>query len=238
MREDLDSRTATLVLAHLSENNNFPAQVRLVAEQALASRSLCHATGDRGAAPAHRGLHTMITRYTRPEMGRIWSDENKFRAWLEVELAASEALAEMGEVPPEAARLLRQHARFDVARILEIEREVKHDVIAFTTAVAESMARRRPRGSLALVSLRPHLQRCRRYRPGTGGRPGIRAAAQGRRQAHGSPQEARLRVPAHRAGGAHPRRARRAHHLRAEAGPLVRRHARQSSGAWRRPPRT
>ena len=82
----------------------------------------------------------MITRYTRPEMGRIWSDENKFRAWLEVELAASETLAEMGEVPPDAARLLRQHARFEVARILEIEREVKHDVIAFTTAVAESMA--------------------------------------------------------------------------------------------------
>jgi len=82
----------------------------------------------------------MIARYTRPEMGRIWSDENKFRAWLEVELAASETLAERGEIPAEAARLLRQHARFDVARILEIEREVKHDVIAFTTAVSESMA--------------------------------------------------------------------------------------------------
>jgi adenylosuccinate lyase len=82
----------------------------------------------------------MITRYTRPEMGRIWSDENRFRAWLEVELAASEVLAEMGVVPVEAARLLRQHAGFEVARIHEIEREVKHDVIAFTTAVAESMA--------------------------------------------------------------------------------------------------
>ncbi|MFB3777801.1 MAG: adenylosuccinate lyase [Bryobacteraceae bacterium] len=82
----------------------------------------------------------MIQRYTRPEMGRIWNDENRFRAWLEVELAASEALAEMGEVPLEAARLLRAHAGFDVARILEIEREVKHDVIAFTTAIAESMA--------------------------------------------------------------------------------------------------
>ena len=81
----------------------------------------------------------MITRYTRPEMGRIWSEENKVRAWLEVELAASETLAEMGEVPAEAAGLLRQHARFDVERILEIEREVKHDVIAFTTAVSESM---------------------------------------------------------------------------------------------------
>jgi adenylosuccinate lyase len=82
----------------------------------------------------------MITRYTRTEMGRIWSDQNKFQQWLEVELAASEALAERGVVPVEAARLLRAHAAFDVARINEIEREVKHDVIAFTTAVSEKMA--------------------------------------------------------------------------------------------------
>ena len=81
----------------------------------------------------------MIARYTRPAMGRIWSEQNKFQQWLEVELAASEALAGLGVVPAEAARLLRAHAGFDVARILEIEREVKHDVIAFTTAVAESM---------------------------------------------------------------------------------------------------
>jgi adenylosuccinate lyase len=72
-------------------------------------------------------------------MGRIWSDQNRFQQWLEVELAASEALAEIGTVPEEAARLLRQHATFDVDRILEIEAEVKHDVIAFTTAVAEKM---------------------------------------------------------------------------------------------------
>jgi adenylosuccinate lyase len=84
----------------------------------------------------------MIPRYTRPEMGRIWSDENKYRAWLEVELAAAEALAETGEVPEEAARLLRANAGFDVARILEIEKEVRHDVIAFTTAVAETLAAR------------------------------------------------------------------------------------------------
>ncbi len=84
----------------------------------------------------------MIARYTRPEMGRIWSDENRFRAWLEVELAATETLAAMGEVPAEAARLLREHAGFQVERIHEIEREVKHDVIAFTTAVAETMAAR------------------------------------------------------------------------------------------------
>src|SRR5437879_5239290 len=82
----------------------------------------------------------MIARYTRPDMGRIWSDQNKFQQWLEVELAASEALAELGVVPAEAARVLRTHAGFDVGRILEIEREVKHDVIAFTTAVAETMA--------------------------------------------------------------------------------------------------
>src|SRR5881394_2363438 len=82
----------------------------------------------------------MIARYTRPEMGRIWSDENKFAQWLEVELAASEALAELGEVPPEAARLLREHAGFDLERIRQIEDEVKHDVIAFTTSVAETMA--------------------------------------------------------------------------------------------------
>jgi len=82
----------------------------------------------------------MIPRYTRPEMGRIWSDQNKFQQWLEVELAASEALAELGIVPAGAARLLRAHAGFDAGRTLEIEKEVKHDVIAFTTAVAETMA--------------------------------------------------------------------------------------------------
>ncbi len=75
-------------------------------------------------------------------MGRIWSDQNRFQQWLEVELAASEALAELGVVPTDAAKLLREHAGFDVARIHEIEREVKHDVIAFTTAVAETMAAR------------------------------------------------------------------------------------------------
>src|SRR5713226_4873735 len=82
----------------------------------------------------------MIDRYTRPELGRIWTEENKYRAWLQVELATAEALAETGEVPEEAAELLRKHAGFEVSRIQEVEREVKHDVIAFTTAVAEKMA--------------------------------------------------------------------------------------------------
>lgn len=82
----------------------------------------------------------MIARYTRPEMGGIFSDENRFAQWLEVELAASEALAATGEVPLEAAQALRRHAAFDVERIHAIERETKHDVIAFTTAVGSSSA--------------------------------------------------------------------------------------------------
>jgi len=72
-------------------------------------------------------------------MGRIWSDENKFRTWLEVEIAASETLAEAGLVPKSAARAIRTKGGFDVARIHQIEAEVKHDVIAFTTAVAEKI---------------------------------------------------------------------------------------------------
>jgi adenylosuccinate lyase len=73
-------------------------------------------------------------------MGAVWTDKNKFQQWLEVELAASEALAELGVVPAQDAKLLRQHASVNVDRALEIEKTVRHDVIAFTTAVAESMA--------------------------------------------------------------------------------------------------
>jgi adenylosuccinate lyase len=84
----------------------------------------------------------MISRYTRPEMGAIWSDQHKYECWLEVELAAAEALAELGEVPQEAAQALRRWARFDLEKIQEIEREVRHDVIAFTTAVSLAMRER------------------------------------------------------------------------------------------------
>jgi adenylosuccinate lyase len=79
----------------------------------------------------------MIPRYTRPEMGRIWTDENKFQKWLDVEIATAEVEAEAGLIPKTAARAIRKKAKFGVERILEIEREVKHDVIAFTTNVAE-----------------------------------------------------------------------------------------------------
>ncbi|PYV74976.1 MAG: adenylosuccinate lyase [Acidobacteria bacterium] len=79
----------------------------------------------------------MIPRYTRAEMGRIWSEENRFRTWLKVEIAATETLAEAKIVPKQAARAIRELADFRLERIREIEAEVRHDVIAFTTAVAE-----------------------------------------------------------------------------------------------------
>ncbi|MGH9704103.1 MAG: lyase family protein, partial [Candidatus Acidiferrales bacterium] len=81
----------------------------------------------------------MIPRYTRAEMGRVWSDENRFQKWLEVEIAATEILAEAGLVPREAAAKIRANAKVNVARILEVEARVKHDVIAFTVAVGESI---------------------------------------------------------------------------------------------------
>ncbi|MCL5262796.1 MAG: adenylosuccinate lyase [Acidobacteria bacterium] len=81
----------------------------------------------------------MIARYTRPKMGQIWTDQSKYEFWLEVETAASLTLAEDGIVPMEAAYAIRDRAKFSVQRIQEIEAEVRHDVIAFTTAVAENI---------------------------------------------------------------------------------------------------
>ena len=79
----------------------------------------------------------MIERYTLPEMGRLWSEEAKFQSWLDVEIAACQANAELGRVPAEAMAQIRERARFEVPRILEIEAEVRHDVIAFLTNVNE-----------------------------------------------------------------------------------------------------
>jgi adenylosuccinate lyase len=81
----------------------------------------------------------MIPRYTHREMGAIWSDEKKYQTWLDVELAATDALADVGLVPAEDARTLREKAAFDIARIDEIEQTTQHDIIAFTTAVAEKV---------------------------------------------------------------------------------------------------
>ncbi|MEK4152507.1 adenylosuccinate lyase [Carnobacterium sp. FSL E2-0243] len=85
----------------------------------------------------------MIERYTRPEMGAIWTDENRYDTWLEVEILADEAWAELGEIPKEDAQKIRENASFDVARILEIEAETRHDVVAFTRAVSESLGAER-----------------------------------------------------------------------------------------------
>src|SRR5262245_41717992 len=81
----------------------------------------------------------MIARYTHPEMGRIWSDQRRYETWLLVETAAAEAMAAAGIVPPDAARDIRDRGGFDIARIEEIEQTTQHDVIAFTTAVAEKV---------------------------------------------------------------------------------------------------
>jgi adenylosuccinate lyase len=79
----------------------------------------------------------MIPRYTHPEMGAVWSDQRRYETWLQVELAATDALVEAGVVPADAARELHAKAAFDIARIEEIEQTTQHDVIAFTTSVAE-----------------------------------------------------------------------------------------------------
>ena len=79
----------------------------------------------------------MIERYTRPEMGEVWTETARYRAWLRVELAVCEVLAERGVIPAQALEAIRARAGFDVTRIEEIEREVRHDVIAFLTNVAE-----------------------------------------------------------------------------------------------------
>ena len=81
----------------------------------------------------------MISRYTLPEMGRLWTDEAKYSAWLEVEVEAAKAMATLGIIPKEVIPAIEARAGFDVERINEIEREVNHDVIAFLTSVSEKV---------------------------------------------------------------------------------------------------
>ena len=108
----------------------------------------------------------MIERYTRPAMGGIWTEENKYRCWLQVESAASTVLAEDGVIPAAAAEAIATKATVSAARVAEIEAEVKHDVIAFTTAVAESLRARAstlsPGG--CITGLRPTTSWTRRRR--------------------------------------------------------------------------
>ncbi|WP_339183849.1 adenylosuccinate lyase [Oceanobacillus sp. FSL W7-1293] len=85
----------------------------------------------------------MIERYTREEMGNIWTEENKFKAWLEVEILACEAWSELGFIPEADVKKLRENASFDINRIYEIEQETRHDVVAFTRAVSETLGEER-----------------------------------------------------------------------------------------------
>lgn len=85
----------------------------------------------------------MIKRYSRPEMARIWTEENKFKAWLEVEILSCEAWSELGIIPKEDVQVLRENASFNMDRIYEIELETRHDVIAFTRAVSETLGAER-----------------------------------------------------------------------------------------------
>lgn len=85
----------------------------------------------------------MIERYTRPEMGAIWTEENRFQAWLEVEILACEAWAELGDIPKEDVQKIRENASFNIDRIKEIEEETRHDVVAFTRAVSETLGEER-----------------------------------------------------------------------------------------------
>ncbi|MEH7342889.1 adenylosuccinate lyase [Bacillus sp. JJ1532] len=85
----------------------------------------------------------MIERYTRPEMGAIWAEENRFQAWLEVEILACEAWAELGDIPKEDVQKIRENASFNMDRIKEIEEETRHDVVAFTRAVSETLGEER-----------------------------------------------------------------------------------------------
>ena len=157
----------------------------------------------------------MIPRYTRPEMAAIWEPQTRFRIWFEIEAHAADALAELGVIPKDAAKTIwakADNATFDVARIDEIERETKHDVIAFLTHLAEIVG---PEARFVHQGMTSSdvLDTCLNVQL-------TRAAdilARGHRPRAGGAQEARLRAqddPDHRPFPRHPCRAR---HLRAEA---------------------
>src|SRR5690625_7500538 len=94
----------------------------------------------------------MIERYTRKEIGAIWTEENKYRAWLEVEILACEAWAELGVIPEADVKRIRANADFDVDRIYEIEQETRHDVVAFTRTLSESLGEEKKLIHYGLIS--------------------------------------------------------------------------------------
>ena len=158
----------------------------------------------------------MIPRYTRPEMARIWSDENRFRTWLAVEVAATETLAEAGLVPKDAARAIRERADFRVERIHEIEAEVRHDVIAFTTAVAEIVGPDSRWFHYGLTS-NDVVDTAQALLI----RQASQVIAQDLATPLRGPRAPRLGIQRHSHGRTHPRHPRRAHHLRLQNRQLV-----------------
>ena len=165
----------------------------------------------------------MIQRYTNPEMGAIWSDRRRYETWLEVELAAADAMADAGIIPAPTPREMRAKADFDIARIEEIEAVTQHDVIAFTTAVAEKVgpAARWLHFGLTSSDVIDTAQAIQM-------REACRAHRQGHQRADGSGARAHRGAPAHADDRAHARRPRRADDARTEAGAVVRRAAAQS----------
>ncbi len=179
----------------------------------------------------------MIPRYTRPEMGRIWTPERRFRIWLDVELAACEAMVRLGQVPPEDFAALRRafdgyaFTAADVARIEEIERTVKHDVIAFLTFVEEKggpAARHLHKGmtSSDVLDTTLAVQLAEATALLLAGVDRVLAAVKKRALEHAP----------HADDGPQPRHPRRADHLRPEARRLVRRVGAQARGARARRP--
>ena len=164
----------------------------------------------------------MIPRYTRPEMGRIWSDENRFRTWLAVEVAATETLAEAGMVPKDAARAIRERADFNVDRIARDRSGSpprRHRL--------HHRRRRNRRPARPLVSLRADFERCRRYGAGPADPAGLRDHRRRSGKAFRRARTPRLGIQRHAHDRPHPRHPRRAHHVRIQAGQLVFRDAAQ-----------
>ena len=160
----------------------------------------------------------MIRRYTQPEMGAIWSEQRRYETWLEVELAAADAMAEAGIVPADAARELRAKAR--IRRRAHRRNRTDH---AARRHRLHHRGRRASRAGGALAPLRPDLVRRRRHRAGAADAPGLRPDPQGHRGAARGGAAARRGAPPHADDRPHARRARRADDVRLEARALVRR---------------
>ena len=159
----------------------------------------------------------MIERYTLPEMGHIWSEQNKLEKWLEFEILACEALAELGEIPRDAVERIRKNARSRRAR----QRDRRHHPPRRHRLPHQR--RRAHRQRLALRPPRPDVLGSAGHDARLPDQGGGRASAQAHGGAARGGEDARARAQAHRHGGAHARHSRRAHHLRSEAGGVVRR---------------